>query len=122
MEAVKTQLLTTRIAARCGRIRTDNSRCRTRWFLLWISQLGAVEFVQPNWERSSGRRPEGGPGVWWEGLLHGPDGFLEERPRWNVRCSRHCGASYQVTQAGLEALVRDAVAEHRSTIWLADLT
>jgi hypothetical protein len=117
--AVKTQLHTSRVAVRCGRIRQDGSRCRFSWFALWVSDDGAVKEVQP---RTAEWSPDGRVGAWWEGLLVGEDGFLKEKQRWKVTCSKRCGAAYPITLETLQAKAREAVAEHRSTIWLVDLT
>jgi hypothetical protein len=108
------------VTVRCGHPRIDGTRCKRTWFTVWVRPNDPA-LVLPKggeWKRTPPRRE----GVWFEGLMMGDDGFLHERSKWRVTCSKPCFREHAVTKEMLELRASAAVAEGRQTIWLADLT
>jgi hypothetical protein len=109
------------VTVRCGHPRMDGTRCKRTWFTVWVRPNDPALLVLPKggeWKGTPPRRE----GVWFEGLMMGDDGFLQERPRWRVFCSKQCSTQHTVTKDTLEARASAAVSEGRRTIFLADLT
>jgi hypothetical protein len=102
-------------ATRFRRLPSSASRSFfSAWFKVWVRPNDPALLLPKGgeWKGIPPRRE----GVWFEGLMMGDDGFLQERPRWRVFCSKQCSTQHTVTKDTLEARASAVVSEGRRTI------
>jgi hypothetical protein len=99
------------VAIRCGRHRQDGSRCRKAWFY-GVGTTGEIVLIP---------KDAGWTGGHWHGArLAAADPFSDEA-RWEIVCTRHCGAHPTVKKGTLEREARDAARRGEQVIWLTDI-
>jgi len=104
------------VYVRCGRHRQDGSRCRKTWFK-GFGTTGDLILIGEGW---TGDRWHGARYVARDYVTE--EGFLAfDETRWEIPCTKRCGAHPTVKKATLQGAVREAARRGESAVWLADI-
>lgn|SRR5436853_1598051 len=101
------------VRVRCGRRRADGSRCKKSWFMPTNGEV--IPWGDVGWR-----------GERWQGprfvAQATQDRFLViGETRWEIPCTKRCGAHPTVKKTTLEAAVRSSLENGDGVVWLADL-
>jgi hypothetical protein len=121
VETVKPDTRTHAIPVRCGKRHNDGPPCRRRWLTVYATPITGETLIivgNQGWRngRWHGPRYEAEPGFTQDGYVQFGDA------KWNVYCTRRCGAAHSVKKSILEQLALGAAVQGQTDIWLVDLT